>query len=185
VDISGEYRVVGDRNSVWQALHSPELLRRCIPGCLELEPLSATDYRAKVKVSIGPVSGTFDVHLSMVNASPPTSYRLEGEGRAGPLGFGKGYADVLLAEDIDFTRLNYSADFQVGGRMAQLGSRLIVGATRKIVDDFFAKLATEIGSSAGGLSTREVPRASPRFALLAAGTACLAGLAAFLWWIFR
>lgn len=185
MDISGEYAIAGDRESVWQALHSPVLLCRCIPGCVELEPVSATGYRAKVKVSVGPVSATFDVRIDMANASPPVSYRLEGEGGAGPLGFGKGYADVTLAEDGNFTRLRYSADFQVGGRIAQLGSRLIVSATRKIVDDFFAKLAAEIGSRIDEGNIRTVPKTNPRFALIAGVAICLAGLASILWWVFR
>lgn len=148
MDISGEYRLALGRQDVWRALMDPEVLRRCIPGCEELERLDADRYRARVKLVIGPVKATFHTNLKITSANPPQSYRLEGDGKAGISGFGRGYADVVLSESGDSTVLSYSSDFEVGGRLAQLGSRLVVATTRKITDDFFARLAADIDQTA-------------------------------------
>lgn len=148
MDISGEYRLSMRRQEVWNALLDPAILRRCIPGCEELEQLGDDQYRATVKTAIGPVKATFISTLKITNSNPPESYRLEGEGKAGAVGFGKGFSDVRLTEEDGVTVLRYSAEFQVGGRLAQLGSRLVVAATRKIADEFFNRLTTDIDDSA-------------------------------------
>lgn len=181
MDISGEYRLSMRRQEVWNALLDPAVLRRCIPGCEELEQLGDDQYRATVKTAIGPVKATFISTLKITNSNPPESYRLEGEGKAGAVGFGKGFSDVTLTEEAGFTVLRYSAEFQVGGRLAQLGSRLVVAATRKIADEFFNRLTTDIDGSAERMEP-EVTAGSSRntWALVA-----LAGAVAVavIWWL--
>jgi carbon monoxide dehydrogenase subunit G len=148
MDISGEYRLSLGQQEVWNALLDPAVLRRCIPGCEKLEQLGDDQYRATVKTTIGPVKAPFASTLKITNSNPPESYRLEGERKAGAVGFGKGFSDVTLTEEDGVTVLRYSAEFQVGGRLAQLGSRLVVAATRKIADEFFNRLTTEFDDSA-------------------------------------
>lgn len=158
MDVSGEYRLSVSRQAVWNALLDPEILQQCIPGCESFERLAEDHYQATVKTAIGPVKAMFRSELRILNAIPPESYRLEGEGKAGAVGFGRGAADVTLREEGGETVLTYSADFQVGGRLAQIGSRLVVGATRKIADQFFGRLtgvidehAKRVEPSGGGI----------------------------------
>ncbi|MFL2547097.1 MAG: carbon monoxide dehydrogenase subunit G [Candidatus Rariloculaceae bacterium] len=180
MDISGEYRLSLGRQQVWDALLDPEVLRRCIPGCEELEQLEENKYRAKVKTAIGPVKATFTSGIEITNANPPESYRLEGEGKAG-VGFGKGYSDVTLEEEGDGTLLRYSAQFQVGGRLAQIGSRLVVSATRKIADDFFSRLTADIDEQAERVVSEDDTGAGGiNWALVAVAAAALL---AVVWWL--
>jgi carbon monoxide dehydrogenase subunit G len=149
VDATGEHRLSVPREVVWNALMDPDVLRRCIPGCQSLERESPSAYRARIALVIGPVRAAFDTDLSLSDLNPPTSYRLTGSGRGGAVGFGQGHADVVLEEpEPGVTQLRYAAAFQVGGRLAQLGSRLVQGATRKLADDFFAALVAEIDRTA-------------------------------------
>ena len=183
MDISGKYRLALGRQDAWRALMDPEILRRCIPGCEEFEQLDAGRYRARVKLVIGPVKATFDTHLQITAASPPQSYRLEGEGKAGAIGFGKGYADIELAESGASTLLSYSSDFEGGGRLAQLGSRLVVAATRKIADDFFARLAAELDETAERVvPERNSGESRHHFWVVTAAVATLVAL--LIWWLF-
>ena len=183
MDISGEYRLALSRKDAWLALMDADILRRCIPGCEEFEELGDGQYRASVKLAVGPVKATFQSNLKITAASPPERYRLEGDGRAGAVGFGQGYADIELTESGDSTVLSYSADFQVGGRLAQLGSRLVVAATRKIADDFFARLAAELDSAAEPVVLERPSSASgrPRWLVLAGSVTSVVLLA---WWFF-
>jgi len=123
----------------------PAVLQRCIPGCQSLERESPDVYRARIALVIGPVRAAFDTNLSLSNLNPPTSYRLTGAGRGGAVGFGQGHADVVLeALEPGITLLRYSAAFQVGGRLAQLGSRLVQATTKKLADDFFTAFVAEV-----------------------------------------
>lgn len=179
MDVSGEYRLSQSRQTVWDALLNPAILQRCIPGCEEFEKLADDHYQATIKTAIGPVKAKFTSELRITNARPPESYRLEGQGKAGAVGFGKGAADVTLSEDGGDTVLSYSADFQVGGRLAQIGSRLVVGATRKIADEFFGRLTAAIDESAERI---EPPRAPIRRELVwGAVTAIVVAL--LIWWL--
>ena len=181
MDISGEYRLSMGRQEVWDALLDPAVLRRCIPGCEELERVGDDKYRAKVKTAIGPVKATFTSALEITNTNPPESYRLEGEGKAGAVGFGKGFSDVTLTEDGDVTVLRYSAEFQVGGRLAQLGSRLVVSATRKIADDFFSRLTAEIDDSAERVEPEIVSGSSANRWIAVVVVAAV--VLALVWWL--
>ena len=179
MDVSGEYRLSVSRQAVWNALLDPEILQQCIPGCESLEKLEDDRYKATVNTAIGPVKATFSSELRIVDPVPPESYRLEGEGKAGAVGFGRGAADVTLREEGGETILSYSADFQVGGRLAQIGSRLVVGATRKIADQFFGRLAGVIDEHAARL---EPPRKAIRKVLVWVAVTVVV-VAALVWWL--
>lgn len=144
MDINGEFRIPASRERVWQALNDPEVLRKCIPGCESIEKRSETEFDAAMKAKIGPVKASFASAITLSNINPPEGYTISGEGKGGPAGFGKGSAEVRLTEDGDDTVLNYTAALQVGGKLAQIGSRLIGGTARKIANDFFARFAEEV-----------------------------------------
>jgi len=140
--MTGEYRLQASRQQVWQALNDPAVLRRCIPGCEELEQADENQYTAKVLSKIGPVKAKFNAKVSLTELNPPQSYTLIGEGQGGVAGFARGSANVALAEEQAETVLRYNADFKVGGKLAQIGSRLVAGAAKKTVDQFFQNFST-------------------------------------------
>mgnify|MGYP002622149170 CR=1 FL=1 len=146
MDIDGEYLVPAGRERVWEALNDPQVLRRCIPGCEEIERVSDAEMRARILAAVGPVRAKFATTLTLEDLEPPSRYTLAGEAKAGAAGFGRGRAQVTLAEADGGTRLSYRADFKVGGRLAQVGARLVTGATRKTADEFFSNLAQELGA---------------------------------------
>lgn len=149
MDLSGEYRIRASRAAVWDALNDPDVLRRCIPGCKELEKSSDTEMSATVVAKIGPVKATFKGAVTLENLNPPESYTIVGEGKGGVAGFAKGAADVSLAEDGEETVLTYEVKAQVGGKLAQLGSRLIVSTSRKMADEFFSSFKDIVEGDAG------------------------------------
>ena len=139
--MQGEVTLPADRERVWAALNDPEVLKACIPGCQDLEKLSDTEFRATVKASVGPVKATFKGGVALSDLDPPNAYTISGEGQGGVAGFAKGGAKVRL-EDVDGgTRMTYDVDAQVGGKLAQLGGRLINGVAKKYADEFFANFA--------------------------------------------
>ena len=133
MDISGEFRIPAPRQQVWEALNDPEMLRKCIPGCESLERRSDTEFDATMKTKIGPVRATFQSTVALSNLNPPESYTISGQGKGGPAGFGKGAANVRLEQADGATVLSYSAELQVGGKLAQIGSRLVGGAEGPVV----------------------------------------------------
>ncbi|MDO1580799.1 SRPBCC family protein [Rhizobium oryzicola] len=139
MEISGEERIAAPRHIVWAALNDPEILRQCIPGCQTLEQKSQTELAATVRIKIGPVSANFAGEVTLSDINAPESYRISGEGKGGIAGFAKGFADVQLTEEGNETILRYSADAQVGGKLAQLGSRLIGSTSQKLAQQFFAE----------------------------------------------
>lgn len=155
MDITGEYRIAATREQVWQALNDPQVLEQVIPGCKSLEKISDTEIQAKIENRIGPVKATFNTRLEMTKLNPPSSYTLVGEGKGGAAGFGRGSADVSLEEDGDVTVLRYKADFKVGGKLAQVGSRLVLGATRKLADEFFTNFSTRLDPGAEKVESEE------------------------------
>ncbi|KQY13315.1 SRPBCC family protein [Rhizobium sp. Root482] len=148
MDMQGEERIAARRETVWAALNDPDILRQCIPGCQSLELKSPTELSASVKLKIGPVSASFagDVILSNINA--PESYTISGEGKGGIAGFAKGGADVTLTEDGDETVLVYDAKAEIGGKLAQLGSRLVGSSAKKLAQQFFADFNTAVSAKA-------------------------------------
>ncbi|WP_455273169.1 CoxG family protein [Rhizobium herbae] len=148
MEMQGEERIAARRDTVWAALNDPEILRQCIPGCQSLELKSPTELSASVKIKIGPVSASFagDVVLSNINA--PESYTISGEGKGGIAGFAKGGADVVLKEDGDETVLVYEAKAEIGGKLAQLGSRLVGSSAKKLAQQFFADFNAAVTAQA-------------------------------------
>jgi hypothetical protein len=144
MDITGEYRIPARREEVWAALNDPATLAACIPGCESLERISDDQMTARVKPKIGPVRATFSGTVTFSNVRPPEGYTISGEGK-GPAGFAKGGADVSLEEDGGETVLRYTAKAQLGGKLAQIGSRLIESTTKQIADEFFNAFAVKLG----------------------------------------
>lgn len=145
MDMTGSHRIEAPRDKVWAALNDPDVLRQCIPGCEEVQKLSDTEFTAKVHAKVGPVSARFAGKVTLSDLDPPRGYTITGEGSGGAAGFGKGGATVRLEEDGAATLLNYEAHAQVGGKLAQIGSRLVDGTARKMADDFFTRFATMLG----------------------------------------
>ncbi len=137
MDISGEYVIPASRELVWELLNDPEVLRQCIPGCEEIQQTAEDEFSAKVVLKMGPVKAKFNGSVRLSDKNYPQSYRISGEGKGGIAGFAKGGADVLLAEVEDGTRLNYQVDAQIGGKIAQLGSRLVTSTSKKLASKFF------------------------------------------------
>jgi carbon monoxide dehydrogenase subunit G len=180
MEIKGEYQIDASRQAVWDALNDPEMLKKCIPGCESLEQISDTEMQAMVMASIGPVRARFKTALSLENLDPPESYTLVGESKAGVAGFGRGSADVNLSENENGTLLSYTADFKVGGKLAQVGSRLVVGATRKMADDFFGAFSRELDPGAVRTDVdASVSRATNSRTWIAIGAAVVVLL---IWW---
>jgi hypothetical protein len=144
MDISGEFTIPAARERVWVALNDPQVLKRCIPGCDELEQTAEGRFEARMSTKIGPVKARFDTDIELSNVNPPESYTISGQGKGGPAGFGKGSADVTLEAQGEQTILRYTAALQVGGKLAQIGSRLVGGTARKIANDFFSRFTAEL-----------------------------------------
>ncbi|SEQ62942.1 Carbon monoxide dehydrogenase subunit G [Faunimonas pinastri] len=147
MELRGEYRIPLPREDVWALLNDPEVLRDCLPGCESLERTGDGGFAAKVTTKIGPVKATFNGTVTLSGLNPPTSYTISGEGKGGVAGFASGNADVNLAEEDGGTVLTYVANAQVGGKLAQLGSRLIDATAKKLADQFFSCLAARAGVS--------------------------------------
>lgn len=146
MDMSGEYRIPAPRETVWEAINDPDILKECIPGCESLEKTSDTEMAAQVTAKVGPIKAKFNGTVTLSDLDPPKSYKITGEGKGGAVGFAKGGADITLAEEGDDTILTYTAKAQVGGKLAQLGSRLVDGAAKRMADEFFGNLAAKLGA---------------------------------------
>jgi len=147
MDMTGERRIPAPREKVWAALNDPEVLKASIPGCESLEKLSDSDLKATAAVKIGPISARFTGKVQLLDLDPPNSYRIAGEGQGGVAGFAKGGAEVRLADDGDFTLLSYDVKAQVGGKIAQLGARLIDASAKQMADAFFDRFAAEVSAT--------------------------------------
>jgi carbon monoxide dehydrogenase subunit G len=148
MDMTGEYRIAAPRQRVWDALNDPEILKQCIPGCETITKHSDTEMSATVRAKVGPVSARFGGKVTISDRDPPNSYKIMGEGTGGPAGFAKGGASVKLADDGDGTKLSYVVEANVGGKLAQIGSRLIDATARQMADNFFSKFAQVVAASA-------------------------------------
>lgn len=147
MDLTGEQRIAAPRDAVWAALNDPDILKACIPGCREIARRSPTELDLAVKFKIGVVSATFNGEITLSNLNPPESYTIAGEGKGSIAGIARGSADVRLTEDSAGTILSYDIRTQVGGRLAQFGSRLIGSSARKLAAQFFADLEAAVGSA--------------------------------------
>ena len=145
MEMSGEYNIPAPRQQVWEALNDPEILKACIPGCQALNKESDTELSATVKSKVGPVSATFKGKVSLSDIDAPNGYKISGEGTGGVAGFAKGGAEVKLSDAGEGTLLTYEATGQVGGKLAQIGSRLIDSTAKKMANEFFGKFAEMVG----------------------------------------
>lgn len=139
MEITGEYRLAAPREQVWRMLNDTNVLQQCIPGCESLEETAENTFSAKIVAAIGPVKAKFNTQIRLENLNPPERYSIVGEAKSGAAGFGRGEAQIVLTEDGTETVLTYNADLKVGGKLAQIGSRMVVGATRKTADEFFGR----------------------------------------------
>lgn len=145
MEMNGSHVIPADRETVWKALNDPDALKACIPGCKELEMKSPTNMAAVVVTKIGPVKATFKGEVFLENLNPPESYTISGEGKGGIAGFAKGGADVKLADADGGTELTYVVKAKVGGKLAQLGSRLIDSTAKKLAGEFFDNFSKKVG----------------------------------------
>lgn len=194
MNLQGERRIAATPETTWAALNDPETLKACITGCESLERVADDEFLATLALRIGPVNARFKGRLKLQDIVPISSYTIAFDGQGGVAGFGKGSADVKLTPDAGATLLAYAARAQVGGKLAQVGSRLIEGAAAKITDDFFSAFESRVGAAeapAGAPAAIEPqPSVEPRPSA-AQGTRWLpwivaaAVLAALLWYLMR
>ena len=144
--MNGEYQLPAPQQTVWEKLNDPEVLKACIPGCESLEKTSDTGFQAVATIKIGPVKARFKGKVHLTDLNPPNGYKISGEGEGGIAGFAKGGAIVALSPKDGGTLLTYNVEAQIGGKLAQLGQRLIAGAAKKMADDFFAKFAAAVAA---------------------------------------
>jgi carbon monoxide dehydrogenase subunit G len=163
MDLTGEYRIGAPRETVWAALNSPEILRASIAGCDELTRVSDTEFTARVTAKIGPVKAGFGGKVTLSDIDPPNGYTITGEGQGGAAGFAKGSAKVQLEsqEEGRATLLKYAVVAQIGGKLAQIGSRLVEGSAKKMADEFFAAFTEQVHA------TMPAPTAIPAAASVA------------------
>ncbi len=179
MDITGEYRIPAPREEVWRALNDPNILQKCIPGCESVEKLSDTEFTAKVVLKIGPMTAKFSGKGTLSDLDPPNGYVITGEGQGGVAGFGKGRATVKLETEGNTTVLRYKAEAQVGGKMAQLGARLIDSTSKKLADEFFGRFAEVFGTAPAAAG--EVPAAEAAVTAEKAAPAAGGGLKPAVW----
>lgn len=148
MEMAAEYRIQAPRARVWKALNDPAILKQCIPGCQSIEQTTPTEWTAQVVAAIGPVKAKFSGKVTLSDLDPPNGYKITGEGTGGVAGFAKGGAVVALTSEGADTVLRYSVEAQVGGKLAQIGARLIDSAARKLAEEFFGKFAALVASQA-------------------------------------
>jgi uncharacterized protein len=155
MDMTGERRIPASRQVVWQALNNPEVLKVSIPGCQTLDKLSDTEMKATAAVKIGPISARFTGNVHLTDIDAPNGYAIGGEGQGGVAGFAKGGAKVRLEDDGDGTLLRYEVHAQVGGKIAQLGARLIDASAKQMADAFFDRFSREVAPPADAAPVAE------------------------------
>jgi carbon monoxide dehydrogenase subunit G len=150
MQMNDSQRIPASKQEVWAALNNPEMLKQCIPGCQSLDMTSPTEMTATVVFRVGPVKATFGGKVTLSDLDPPNSYRISGEGSGGVAGFAKGSALVRLeSEAPDVTVLHYEVDAQIGGKLAQLGARLIDSTAKKLAGVFFKSFGEAVGKTVG------------------------------------
>jgi carbon monoxide dehydrogenase subunit G len=163
MEILGQQLISAPRQKVWDALNDPLILKECLPGCESVEQLSPEEFRVIIKTAIGPLKARFQGSLKISEAKVPESCVMHFEGQGGAIGFGKGTASVTLKEAADGTDLSYEAKAQIGGKLAQVGSRLIDSVAKKMADDFFKAFQIAVGPklTEQTTGTTEAPKAAP------------------------
>ena len=194
MDMSGEQMIAAPRDKVWAALNDTEILRQAIPGCESVTKTSDTEFVATVVAKVGPVKATFKGKVTLSDIDPPNGYTISGEGQGGAAGFGKGGAKVTLEPSGEGTLLRYTANASVGGKLAQIGSRLVDATARKMADDFFGRFkaimsappevtAPDVGADIEPVLQEAAARQSshPIAPTVAPATTPLTGLPPWLW----
>ena len=161
MDMTGERRIAATRERVWEALNDPEILRASIPGCETLVREPDGGLRATASVKIGPISAKFTGKVELLDLDPPNGYRIAGEGQGGVAGFAKGGATVALKQDGTDTLLHYDVKAQVGGKIAQLGARLIDATAKQMSDAFFDRFSAIVAAPAPALVVTEDAGVAP------------------------
>ncbi len=147
MQMNDSQRIPASKQKVWEALNNPDVLKQCIPGCQSLEMSAPNEMTTTVVLKVGPVKATFGGKVTLSDLDPPSSYRISGEGSGGIAGFAKGGAVVTLSEEgPDATILSYQVDAQIGGKLAQLGGRLIDSTARKLAGQFFSSFSELVAS---------------------------------------
>jgi uncharacterized protein len=158
MDMAGERLISAPQNTVWSALNDPVILKACIPGCESLEATSENEMTAVAAIKLGPISAKFSGRVKLSDIDPPNGYTLSGEGKGGPAGFAKGAAKVRLTPQPEGTLLTYTVQAQVGGKIAQLGARLIDATAKSMADQFFTKFVDQVQALVPRNATASVPR---------------------------
>ena len=189
MELTSSRTVPASVEKTWAALNDPETLKACIPGCESIERVSDTEFRVAMTARVGPVSAKFSGRIVLSDIVSPTSYKISFEGQGGAAGFARGAAKVALTPDGSGTRIEYNVNAQVGGKLAQIGSRLVDGAAAKIADDFFACFVDRLG---GGAAVAAEPVVAPAEAATTSRTlwlrlavAIAIIVAIFVYWLTR
>jgi len=163
MDMTGERRIAASRQTVWDALNDPDVLKLSIPGCETLEKTDDTHMKATAAVKLGPISARFAGAVTLSDIDAPNSYTIAGEGQGGVAGFAKGGAKVALTDDAGLTLLKYEVHAQVGGKLAQLGARLIDASAKQMAEQFFTRFSAEVEKAgvAAGFVAPPVPSIEP------------------------
>ena len=150
MEMTGEQLIAAPQKAVWDALNNPQMLKTCVPGCESIDPIGDNEFQVLMVARVGPVSAKFKGKLTLSDIKPPNSYSLAFEGQGGAAGFAKGSANVRLESVAgDKTRLGYDVKASVGGKLAQIGSRLVDAAAKKVADDFFRTFKAKVGAAQG------------------------------------
>jgi uncharacterized protein len=194
MEFAGRYLIPAPPEAVWAAINDADILKSCIPGCERMEKTDPTHFQAAVTLKIGPMKATFKGNVALEDLDPPRRCTLKGEGQGGVAGFAKGEAEILLTPEGDGTALTYTAKASIGGKLAQIGQRLIDGAAKQIADDFFSRFSAAVGAgvigSAGPLDevvldssapSLEPPPATTADTTLSVAPAKREGLAPEIW----
>ena len=179
MEMTGQQFIPLPQQRVWEALNDPQVLKACIPGCESVEKVSDTEYKLAMTAAVGPVKARFTGKLLLSDLDPPNAYSLAFEGSGGAAGFGKGASRVTLAPEAEGTRLSYTAKATVGGKLAQVGSRLIDGVAKKMAEDFFTRFNETLAPPPVALERPRAPRAIPHWVWIAA--AVIAAVILALW----
>ncbi len=148
MEMKGEQLIPAPQQVVWDALNDPGVLKACVPGCESIEKSGDNEYQVLMVARVGPVSAKFKGKLTLSDINPPSSYSISFEGQGGPAGFAKGSAQVRVASQDHHTKLSYDVKANVGGKLAQIGSRLVDAAAKKVADDFFRNFNEKFASAA-------------------------------------
>lgn len=176
MEFSGRYEIPAAPQQVWEAITNPDILKICIPGCEAVDKVDATHFDVAARLKIGPVSATFRGKISLDELEPPNRCVLKGEGQGGVAGFAKGDAEVVLQAVAAGTLLSYTTKANIGGKLAQVGQRLLSSAAKQMADDFFGKLARELGGGEVAAHDSAITQAASRAEALAKAEMRAAGV---------